>query len=72
MNEPAIAPTGQVSLQIDLHLSRCPASGQHAVMILVDGFPAAAPMTHVVAAIVGSLKSALGGETEETTVRPAH
>jgi len=37
MNEPAIAPTVQVSLQIDLHLSRCPANGQHAVMILVDG-----------------------------------
>ena len=72
MNEPAIAPAGQVSLQIDLHLSRCPASGQHAVMILVDGFPAAAPMAHVVAAIVGSIKSALGGETVEATVSPTH
>ena len=72
MNEHATAPTVQVSLQIDLHLSRCPASGQHAVMILVDGFPAAAPMRHVVAAIVSSLKSALRGEIGETTVRPAH
>jgi hypothetical protein len=72
MNEPAIAPMVQVSLQIDLHLSRCPASGQHAVMVLVDGFPANAPMAHVVAASVGSLKSALGGETVEAAARPAH
>jgi hypothetical protein len=72
MNEPATAPTAQVSLQINLHLSRCPASGQQAVMILVDGFPAAVPMAHVVAAIVGSLKNALSAETVETRVRPAH
>lgn len=72
MNEHAIASPPQVKLQIDLRLTRCPASGQHAVMILVDGFPAAAPMAHVVAAIVGSLKTALGGEVVATTVRPAH
>jgi len=72
MNEHAIASSPQVKLQIDLRLTRCPASGQHAVMILVDGFPAAAPMAHVVAAIVGSLKTALGGEVVATTVRPAH
>ena len=72
MNEPANASGTLVRLQIDLRLSRCSATGQHAVMILIGGFPAAAPMVQVVAAIVGSLKTALGGEVVATTVRPAH
>lgn len=72
MNEPAIASTGRASVQIDLQLSRCPASGQHAVMISMDGFPAAAPMGHVIATIVGALKSALGGTTAHTFIRSVH
>jgi len=72
MTEPLRAVAARVRLRIDLRMDRCTASGRHAVMIVVDGFPAGAPMTHVVAAILASLKQALAAEAVETTLTYVH
>lgn len=59
-------------LQIDFRVGTNPRSGRPALVILVEGLPETIPMTHLVAAIVGSLRSTLGAEIVESVVRHVH
>lgn len=59
------SPPPDVSLEIDLRIRRCSASGLSAVVIVVDGIPATASLPNVVASIVGSLQVALGARLQE-------
>lgn len=61
-----------VDLRVNLQVGTCPASGEGAVAIVVDGIPAGASMPAVVATIVGALQQAFGAPLQTPFFPPVH